>query len=154
MWFGLGAVIVLIGLFAYPTTSEADIDVSDLPVWFDRAHRIERPVTAATPVSFVPGVGMLLPPREANAAETLPRDAFERDFTHYTKIPLFVWSTPEHVYPSHGKIFRGTKVIFGKEVNGMVLVCLRTNDGKPMNMFIEKGYLIDRTQGPPKGRDD
>jgi hypothetical protein len=79
---------------------------------------------------------------------------FEGSFTHYTRIPLFVWATPAHVYPSHGKIRAGLKVIFGKEINGMTLVCLRGDGGRLLNMFIEGGYLRDRSQGPPPARDD
>src|SRR5207237_4146940 len=103
LWLGSGAGVLVTALFFY-MKSDAEVDVSDLPVWFDRAHRIERPASAASPVTFVPGVGMLLPPRESDASGTLPKEEFERDFTHYTKIPLFVWATPTGAYPSHGKI--------------------------------------------------
>jgi hypothetical protein len=146
----VGAGAALLGLVFYPTKSEPD--VSELPSWFARAHRIRQPASPAHPVPFVPAVGQVLPPTEAPGQ--LTEAEFENSFTHYTRIPLFVWATPVHVYPSHGKILPGLKVIFGKEINGMTLVCLRSDGDRPLNMFIESGYLRDRSQGPPRQQRD
>jgi hypothetical protein len=149
LWLGSGAACVLVGFWWFNPLGSKDVDVSDLPVWFSKEYRIGKPASAAEPVHAVPGVGVLIPPRKQASPGTLPEDVFEKEFTHYTRIPLFVWATPVWVYPSHGKINPGLKVIFGKQVDQkMTLICIRTQDGKPMNMFIENGYLIDRAQMP------
>jgi hypothetical protein len=155
-WILLGAAggLLLIGLVFYPMTSEADVDVSDLPEWFGRVHRIRQPPSPAHSVPFVPGLGNLLTPKDTGPSDQLTSEVFENEFTHYMGSNAFVWATPRNPYPAHGKILAGIKVIVGKEVDEMTLICLRTKDGKPLNMFIQGGALRHRAQGPPPQQDD
>jgi hypothetical protein len=149
---GIGAGMMLLGLSVYwmNQAPEPTLDVSDLPEWFALAHRIRQPRPYA---GNVKGVGIILPPERGSPLKLTP-EWFEKHFTHYMKMNSFVWASPKHEFESHGKIWGGIKVIFGKEVGPLSLVCVLTNDGRPINMFVENENLRPRSQGPPPKQDD
>jgi len=148
---GAGAASVLLGIVFLATRLEKEPDYrfSDLPECFDRAHRI-RP---AEQVIRVEGIGLLQPPPVEPCAEFSPQ-WLEQNFTHYVAVNAFVWATPKYRYPSDGKMFAGTKVVLGKEVNQLGLVCTVSKDGRAINLFMETQLLRERSQGPPICDDD
>jgi hypothetical protein len=148
---GTGAAILLLGIVFAATRlgKEPVYDFSELPVCFDRAHRI-RP---AQQVITVEGVGLLQPPPIEPSAEFNPH-WLEQNFTHYVADNAFAWATPKYRYPSDGKIFAGTKVVLGKAVNELSLVCTVSKDGRAINLFMETFLLRERSNGPPICDDD
>jgi hypothetical protein len=149
---GLVAIAVVVG-YAYLSNRperEPDYNYSDLPEWFDRAHR----VMPAEQVQAVEGIGLLLPP-PIEPSKEFDTQWLERNFTHYVRDNAFVWATPKQRYPSHGKIMAGTKVISsGKQVSEFTLVAAVSKDGRIFNLFMGTAFLRDRSQGPPKIEDD
>src|SRR6516225_3580895 len=103
---GIGLVILVLGIIYLRTRPAKDVEelLSDLPAWFDHAHRI-CPATKATSIE---GIGMLVPPPVEPSTQFKP-PWLEQHFTHYVADDVFVWATPENRYPTDGKVFGGTK---------------------------------------------
>jgi hypothetical protein len=149
LWAGTMTVLFGALFAAIRPEKEPDYSFSDLPECFDRAHRI-RPAQQVIPVE---GIGLLQPPPVVPSAEFSPQ-WLQQSFTHYVADDAFVWATAKYQYPSDGKILAGTKIVLGKHVNELSLVCTVTKDGRAINLFMQTRFLRERSQGPPEIRDD
>jgi hypothetical protein len=129
----------------------------DLPEYFQPAHRVVRlpfgPVDGRGKV-YVEGKGWLWPkdaPRPGNFTEAW----MEEHFTHYLHRNAFYWAVPRlDMSAADGKLLAGTKVILGKKLDDLALVCTRTRDSRLINMYIPSVCLQARSNGPPPVEDD
>jgi hypothetical protein len=128
----------------------------DLPEWFQPAHRVRRPTNSVPPQGYVHVQGLgWMPPEEVPPPGDFTEKWLDEHFTHYVSPNAFYWSAPgQRLTAAAGKLLAGTKVIYGKEVDGLALVCTRTRDNRVMNLFMQPEFLRERAEGPPRAGGD
>jgi hypothetical protein len=148
---GGAAALVGVALLVHYLSGGAPRPNPNLPEWFDPAYRIGKNRGIIFPPGVVKRQGKgYARPGEAATGGKYTEEWLDKHFTHYIDWQnAFIWSTPRVRYPSDGKIIAGVKVIVGEQVNELSLICTRTEDGRPENMYVETVRLRARSKGPP-----
>lgn len=154
LFAGAGIIAALIALAVFmmwpsDPDDEPDLASPDLPEWFQRPHRIR--AAQGKKVGVFPGLGLFNPPKDPPAPpKGFNPTWFEKNFTHYLGREAYVYSVPKREYVSDGRMQLGTKVLLGEVASADVaLVCVCSQNGRPINMYVRRDALRDRRQGPP-----
>jgi hypothetical protein len=155
---GVGLAVALVALAAYSLwpgdpDDEPDLSSPNLPAWFQRPHRIR--AAQKKRVGIFPGLGVFNPPKNPPPPpKEFNLSWFEKNFTHYLAREAYVYSVPKRDYVSDGRMHVGTKVLLGEIASADVaLVCTCTQNGRPINMYVRRDALRERSKGPPPPKD-
>lgn len=155
---GAGVAAALIGLAVFmmwpgDPDNEPDTSSPHLPEWFHRAHRIR--AAQGKKVGVFPGLGILNPPKDPPPPpKYFTPTWFEKNFTHFLSREAYIYSVPQRAYYSDGRMHVGTKVMLGEIASADVaLVCVCTANGRPINMYVRRDALRDRSNGRPPAKD-
>lgn len=146
----IAAVSLAVALYLFKPAdpdSEPDPASPDIPEWFHRPHRI-RPAKRQK-VAVVPGLGVLNFPKDPPPPAKFTAAWFEMNFTHYLAREAFIYARPEIQFYSDGKIQAGTKALLGETAGEAALICICSETGRPINMYVRRDALRDRSKGPP-----
>ncbi|MBM4072057.1 MAG: DUF4339 domain-containing protein [Planctomycetes bacterium] len=147
------AVGLAAGLYFWNSSrsdDDADLSITELPAWFQHEHRV-LPARGKKVVALR-GLGMMRPPPGTSRPDGFTRAWFDRHFTHYLDQDAFIHARPRIEFQSDGKIAAGTKVLLGKELGEAALICVCSETGRPINMFVRVTALRLRSKGPPPAK--